>query len=53
VVSFSGTSASVKIGAQVESQTQSASNTSYKNGRVELLKVDGVWKVNGLFWDAS
>lgn len=53
VVSFSGSSASVKIGAQVESQTRSASNTTYKNGRVELLKVDGVWKVSGLFWDPS
>lgn len=53
VTSFAGGAASVKIGAQVESQTESARNTTYKNGRVELLKVEGVWKVNGLFWDPT
>jgi len=53
VTAFDGTNATVKVGAQVETQTQTTKNTSYKNGRVELLKVDGVWKVNGVYWDPT
>lgn len=53
VLSFDGASASVKIGAQLETQTRDSSQTSYKNGRVDLKKVDGVWKVDGLFWESA
>ena len=51
VTAFSADTATVKIGAQVENQTSTSSQTSYKNGRVELKKIDDTWKVSGLFWD--
>ncbi len=53
LTAFTTESATVRVGAQVETQTLSAKQTSYKNGRVDLLKVDGVWKVNGVFWDPA
>lgn len=53
LTTFTLESATVRVGAQVETQNDSGKQTSYKNGRVELLKVDGVWKVNGVFWDAT
>lgn len=52
VTDFSSDAATVKVGAQVENQTSTSSQTSYKTGRVDLKKIDGVWKVNGVFWDA-
>lgn len=52
VTAFSSDAATVKVGAQVENQTSTSSQTSYKTGRVDLKKIDGVWKVNGVFWDA-
>lgn len=51
VTSFSFESATVKIGAQVETQSKNSSAISYKNGRVELKKIDGTWKVDGVFWE--
>ena len=53
LIDFTATGATVQIGAQVESETTTSSLTSYKNGRVELKKIDGVWKVSGLFWDGA
>ncbi len=53
LIAFTLQAATVKVGAQVESSTATSSQTLYKNGRVELKKVDGTWKVDGLFWDAQ
>lgn len=53
LTAFTLQAATVKVGAQIESSTATSSQTLYKNGRVELKKVDGTWKVDGLFWDAQ
>ena len=53
LTAFTLQAATVKVGAQVESSTATSSSTLYKNGRVELKKIDGTWKVDGLFWDAQ
>lgn len=52
VADFSGESATVTVGAQVDAQTKDSAKTTYKNGRVELKKIEGTWKINGVFWDA-
>ncbi len=52
LASFTLESATVNVGAQVDTQIANSSKTSYKNGRVELKKISGVWKINGVFWDA-
>ena len=53
ILEFSPTDATVKIGAQVITENSSGSLTSYKNGSVVLKKIEGNWKVDGLFWDPS
>ncbi len=43
--------ANVQIQARITRRKDGAESTTQKNGRVELTKVNGSWKVNGFFWD--
>ena len=49
--SIEGDSASVSIGVQQIIKDDSGTKAVYKNGRVELLRIGGVWKIDGLFWE--
>ncbi len=53
LTAFSTDAATVQVGAQIESETTTSSVASYKNGRVELKKIEGTWEVDGLFWDPA
>lgn len=41
----------VSVGAQQVIEDGNGKRTAYKNGRVELLFVDGDWKIDGLYWE--
>lgn len=49
--SIEGDRASVSIGVQQMIKDDSGTKTVYKKGRVELLRIGGVWKIDGLFWE--
>lgn len=51
LTSKKGDAASVHIDAQKTNDTQGKTTVTYISGRVELLKVAGVWKINGLYWE--
>lgn len=51
LMSINGQGAEVSVGVQLVEETTSTSNTVYKYGTVNLLKVDNDWKVDGLFWE--
>lgn len=45
--------ATVTIGVQEFIQGNGTMETKYENGRVELAKVNGEWKVDGIFWESQ
>lgn len=49
VQTISAENAVVEIGIQQSKQQGDASEVIYKNGSVELVRIGGEWKVNGLF----
>ena len=51
VESYAATAAKVHVDVQEENNGAAGSKTIYHSGRVELVKVDGVWKVGGLYWE--
>ena len=51
VESFSSAAAKVKVDVQEEVTGASGGATVYRSGQVELAKVEGEWKVSGLFWN--
>lgn len=51
VTSMEAEKASVQIGAQQSIQTSAETKTVYKRGRIELVQINGAWKVDGLFWE--
>lgn len=51
---FDKDKATVVIGVQQLLEEQGKNPvTSYKNGKISLVKSDGSWKVDGLFWNAE
>lgn len=44
-------SAIVKVDTQQNIEELRKQEVSYRSGRVELVKVDGVWKVDGFYWE--
>lgn len=51
VIRIEGDSASVQIGAQQQVQSGTEIKTVYKRGRIDLMRIGGIWKVDGLFWE--
>ncbi len=51
VESISGDTAIVTIGVQQRITQEKETKTAYKHGRIELMRIGGVWKVDGLFWE--
>jgi len=45
------TSATVEIAVQQEMRTATSSELMQKNGRVELVKAENTWLVNGFYWE--
>lgn len=45
------TTAAVEIAVQQETGGFTSPTVSYKNGRVDLVFINGQWKVDGLFWE--
>jgi len=43
--------ATVQIQALITQRSDGTESTTQKNGRVELTKVNGSWKVDGFFWE--
>ncbi len=43
--------AEVSVGAQVRTSAALGVETSYRTGRVELVRVGNDWKIDGLYWD--
>ena len=48
---FTNTSATVLIQAQQTTEKEADTTTVVKRGRVDLVDVDGEWRVDGLYWD--
>ncbi len=51
VESYASTAAKVSVDVQEEVTGSSGGTTVYRSGKVELAKVEGEWKVSGLFWN--
>lgn len=51
VNSIGGDTANIAVGIQQIIVNAEGVKTEYKKGRVELLQLNGTWKVNGLFWE--
>lgn len=43
--------ASVHVGVQLSTRAKGEENTTYKKGRVELIRDAGAWKINGIYWE--
>jgi hypothetical protein len=48
---FNDEKATVLVDAQVNEETLTENKVYYKSGRVELVRVEADWKVDGLYWD--
>lgn len=51
VTEFNGSTAEVRMGAQEALNDGSSVTTKYKNGRAELIYLNGTWKVDALYWE--
>jgi hypothetical protein len=51
LISLDGDAVSVAIGIQQVITDGNGTKTEYKKGRVDLLRLNGQWKLNGLFWE--
>lgn len=50
-VSYAADSATVSVQVQEVRQNKESSETVQRTGRVELVTVNGAWKINALYWD--
>ena len=48
---FNDTSAKVHVEVQEVLQTRYTEERNYRTGTVNLIKVDGEWKISGLYWN--
>lgn len=53
LANMAGDAATVTVGMQLITSAKAESSTTYKNGRVELVRQNGIWKVNGIYLDAN
>lgn len=51
IAAFTKDAATVTIGAQQELYDAKNSEVKYKNGRVELKKIETEWKISAVYWD--
>lgn len=51
VTKITGQAATVRVDTQQTSEKGSEQKISQRGGRVELVKINGDWKVDGFYWD--